>query len=199
MASPSVYLAMSWSLIGTYQLIIDKHLSTDPKKSTYQLIIDQPPSADLWSAPISWSLISTYHLIIDQHLSADHWLAPISWSLISTFQLIKCLPQKVYPAVWQVFWTCSAQTHQNYSWPVQNFFTLQQQKNKNGNVKMTQSLSPESHQSHLESLELPSTLQVCFILSTQCLIGNYFCKTVLIPVGQAPSLDETWSFRKLCG
>ena len=138
MASPSVYLAMSWSLIGTYQLIIDKHLSTDPKKapiswsliSPHQLIFDQHLSADHWSTPISWSLISTYHLIIDQHLSADHWLAPISWSLISTFQLIKCLPQKVYPAVWQVFWTCSAQTHQNYSWPVQNFFTLQQKNKK---------------------------------------------------------------------
>ena len=154
MASPLVYLAMSWSLIGTYQLIIDKHLSTDPKKSTYQLIIDQPPSADLWSAPISWSLISTYHLIIDQHLSADHWLAPISWSLISTFQLIKCLPQKVYPAVWQVFWTCSAQTHQNYSWPVQNFFTLQQQKNKKRECENENDPEPVSRVSSVSSWKL---------------------------------------------
>ena len=68
-----------------------------------------------------------------------------------------------------------------------------------------QGLYPETHQtwSFLESLELPSTLQVCIILSTWCLIGKYFGKTGFtnsqLASGQAPCLDEAWSFRKLWG
>ena len=44
-------------------------------------------------------------------------------------------------------------------------------------------------------LEAPS---LCYPYSTQCLIGEYFCKTGFTNF-QAPSLDEAWSFRKLWG
>ena len=45
------------------------------------------------------------------------------------------------------------------------------------------------------SLEAPS---LCYPYSSQCLIGEYFCKTGFTNF-QAPSLDEAWSFRKLWG
>ena len=55
--------------------------------------------------------------------------------------------------------------------------------------------------SFIESLEIPSRLQVCVILSTQGFQGKHYTQIRFykLPVGQVLSLYEAWSFKKLWG